>query len=141
MPLGRLIAVVGAQFGRHSHRLLAEHGATATSVGLLGALAEDPGLSHREMARRLWLTPATLTPVVDALEQAGHVERRRDPDDRRVVRLHLTDAGREWLRDTHAAVGAAFKSRVPQPPPGDEAVIRRYLITVLAALNEPDGAP
>ena len=78
MPLARLIAVVGAQFGRYSQRVLAEHGATATSVGLLGALAEEDGLSHREMARRLWLTPATLTPVVGAPEATRHIRRSRD---------------------------------------------------------------
>lgn len=141
MPLGRLIGVVGAQFGRYSQRVLAEHGATASSVGVLGALACEDGLSHREMARRLWLTPATLTPVVDALEQAGHVRRHRDPDDRRVVRLHLTDEGREWLRSTYSEVARAFRARIPPPPPGHEQIIRDYLVAVLAAINETDGPP
>jgi len=141
MPLARLIAVVGAQFGRYSQRVLAEHGATATSVGLLGALAEEDGLSHREMARRLWLTPATLTPVVDALEAAGHVRRGRDPSDRRVVRLHLTEPGRTWLADTYAEVAHAFRARIPAAPPEHEQIIRNHLVAVLAAINDPEGPP
>jgi len=93
------------------------------------------------MARRLWLTPATLTPVVDALEAAGHVRRGRDPSDRRVVRLHLTEPGRSWLADTSAEVARAFRARIPAAPPEHEQIIRNHLVAVLAAINDPEGPP
>ncbi|MBI2766641.1 MAG: MarR family transcriptional regulator [Chloroflexi bacterium] len=40
----------------------------------------------------------TVTGVLDRLERAGHIGRRRDLDDRRAVRLELTDSGRELVR-------------------------------------------
>src|SRR5437764_4877786 len=92
MPLGKLIPWVSHAITRFFHDVVAEHGLTRTALAVLAALAEQDGLSHRELAEHVLLTPATLTPVVDALEAGGDIRRDRDPDDRRVVRLHLTDA-------------------------------------------------
>jgi len=41
----------------------------------------------------------TVTGVLDRLERAGHITRRRDLDDRRAVRLDLTDSGRRLVKD------------------------------------------
>lgn len=141
MPLLRLVAVAGTQLARYSQRVLAEHDATVTSIGVLSTLAESDGLSHRDIARQLWLTPATLTPVVDGLERAGHVQRERDSDDRRVLRLHLTEAGRDWLAETYDQVAHTLRASIPAAPPGHEHAIRNYLAAVLAAVNDCEGPP
>lgn len=53
---------------------------------------ETPTLGY--IARRLMVTPAVVTGIVDRLEKRGYVRRQADSEDRRVVRLALTDAGR-----------------------------------------------
>jgi DNA-binding MarR family transcriptional regulator len=50
-----------------------------------------------DLSRKLSLAPATLVPVVDALEMKGLVERGRDLSDRRRVPLYLTTAGEATL--------------------------------------------
>ncbi|MGD9530068.1 MarR family transcriptional regulator [Pseudonocardia sp.] len=100
--------------------------------------AGGAGLSHRELAARLGVAPATLTPALDALEDAGDVRRARDPDDRRVVRLAITADGSRRLARAYPLVRAATGVRLPQLPPDDEAVVRRYLLALLAAVAE-DG--
>jgi DNA-binding MarR family transcriptional regulator len=59
-------------------------------------------LSHRpytssELSRKLHLDPATLVPVIDALERQGLVQRGRDPNDRRRQPLALTQSGADLL--------------------------------------------
>jgi DNA-binding MarR family transcriptional regulator len=49
----------------------------------------------KELAEYLGLAVNTVTDVVDALERRGLAQRRRDDADRRVVRVELTEAGRE----------------------------------------------
>ena len=66
------------------------------------AYAVLAALRHRqatsaEISRKMMLTPATLVPVVDTLEEQGLVERRQDPDDRRRTPLFVTPAGRSLL--------------------------------------------
>ncbi|HMD94469.1 MAG TPA: MarR family transcriptional regulator [Trebonia sp.] len=46
-----------------------------------------------ELADHLGIVPRSVTTVVDALEEAGLVRREVDPQNRRAIRLHLTDRG------------------------------------------------
>ncbi len=119
---------------------MAVHGLSATALAVLGALAHADALSHRELAGRLGVTPATLTPVVDALAARGDVVRQRDRDDRRQVRLSITAGGRDRLAAAFAAVAGALRERMPQPSPDERTVIRAYLLAVLAAVDT-DGPP
>jgi MarR family transcriptional regulator, organic hydroperoxide resistance regulator len=132
-PLEVLLSRVGAAVTRHRRRQAARHGLTPTAIAVLAALDAGSGRgaapSHRELAGTLGLSPATLTPVVDALEAAGEVRRERDRTDRRVVRLHPTAAGR-----THLA-GAHSPSSLPRPAPEIEPAVRAYLLAVLAAVE------
>ncbi len=132
VPLEVLLPRVGAAVVRYRRRLTAAHGRTPTAVAVLAAL-DDPAdaPSHRELAGRLGLSPATLTPVLDALEDAGEVRRERDRVDRRVVRLHRTPAGRARL------AAARPPARLPLPAPEVEPAVRAYLLAVLAAAEAP----
>jgi DNA-binding MarR family transcriptional regulator len=58
------------------------------------ALWEEDGASMKRLGERLTLDSATLTPLLKRLEAEGIVERRRDVEDERVVRIHLTKSGR-----------------------------------------------
>ncbi|MFC5995046.1 MarR family winged helix-turn-helix transcriptional regulator [Pseudonocardia hispaniensis] len=136
MPLGKLLVWTGRAVGCHYQRAVAAQGLTSTSIGVLGVLGHCEGLSHRELAGRLGVTPATLTPVIDALEEAGQLRRERDRHDRRVVRLSLTEAGRDRLVAAFAQVVTAFREKLPHPPPDQAEIIRQYLLGVLDAIKD-----
>ena len=135
-PLDRLLTAAGQAAGRLRQRAASTHGLSTTALGVLGVLAEADAVSQRELAGRLDVTPATLTPVLDGLERAGSVLRSRDARDRRVIRLSITPAGRERWSAARAGVAAAVRERLPQPGPEDEAIIRGYLIAVLAGCDD-----
>lgn len=71
-------------------------------LGLEGALPS------RLLAERIGCGQPTLTGVVDRLEQVGLVKRERATDDRRVVRVTLTDAGSKL----HKAMDSAFEQQL-----------------------------
>jgi DNA-binding MarR family transcriptional regulator len=82
--------------------LLAQLGAHAASqfakkLGGLQLTPADAGLSQQELAARLQIHPSRLVAILDNLEKRGFVERRANPDDRRLYSLHLTQAGGETL--------------------------------------------
>ncbi|MDT4840159.1 Transcriptional regulator SlyA [compost metagenome] len=56
-----------------------------------------------ELAEQLEVKPITLARLLDQLEQAGLVERRPDPDDRRAYRLYLRKEADKALSDIRAA--------------------------------------
>jgi MarR family transcriptional regulator, organic hydroperoxide resistance regulator len=136
MPLGRLLTWTGQALGRHYQHTVAAHGFSSTALNVLGVLLHTDALSHRDLAGHLGITPATLTSVIDALEETGEVVRERDPVDRRIVRVLITDHGRDRLRAAFAEVAAALRERMPRPGPAEQKVIRDYLLAVLAAVDD-----
>jgi MarR family transcriptional regulator, transcriptional regulator for hemolysin len=86
-------------------RLAVGLGVTRAQWKVLFKLTRTPGLRQVELADMLDLEPITLCRIVDRLEEAGWVERARDPEDRRAWRLHVT-AKAQPLIDKLQAVGA-----------------------------------
>ena len=72
---------------------LAKMGITYPQYILLLVLWQDGSRTISDIARRLKLPANGITPVIDRLEAAGLVVRRRDPEDRRVISIHLTAEG------------------------------------------------
>jgi DNA-binding MarR family transcriptional regulator len=72
-------------------------GVTGPQARLLLMLDRQPGEYQGYYADQLDVEPITLCRMVDRLADAGLIERRPDPADRRARRLHLTDKSREKL--------------------------------------------
>lgn len=66
---------------------------------VLWCLWEEEGVKMSELARCAGLEPSTMTGLLDRMERQGFVTREADPDDRRALRIHLTESGRS-LRET-----------------------------------------
>ena len=86
-------------------RLAVGLGVTRAQWKVLFKLTRKPGLRQVELADLLDLEPITLCRIVDRLEEAGLVERSRDPEDRRAWKLHVT-AKAQPLIEKLQAVGA-----------------------------------
>ena len=77
------------------------YGMTRAQGVILARLARQPGLSQNEMAAICEVEPISVGRLVDRLEARGLLERRADPGDRRIRRLHLLPASEPIL----AAIG------------------------------------
>jgi len=67
---------------------------TLAQVRALGVLEERAGCTMGELARRLGVSLSAATGLADRLVQHGRIERVADPEDRRVVRLRLSQTGK-----------------------------------------------
>ena len=66
-----------------------QHDMTRAQWGILVWLERQPGISQKELSELLEVEPITVARLIDRLEARGMVERRPDPRDRRIWRLHL----------------------------------------------------
>jgi DNA-binding MarR family transcriptional regulator len=105
----------------HGQRELAAaaalHGLTELQIRVLRYLYRTGPTPIGVLADYLANDPSTLTTFVDRLEQRQYVERRNDPDDRRVKRIALTESGErtvEDLRDYLAEVAPVSKLNMAQ---------------------------
>ena len=90
--------------------LLDALGITYPQYLVLSALWEEDGRTITAIADRLSLEPSTITPLVKRLEQAGFVERRRNPEDERQVRVTLNGKGRS-LQPESCCLNRALQER------------------------------
>lgn len=74
------------------------YGMTRAQGLILVRLARQPGLSQNELAALCEVEPITIGRLVDRLEGRGFLERRSDPGDRRIRRLHLLPASEPVLK-------------------------------------------
>jgi DNA-binding MarR family transcriptional regulator len=74
-------------------------GLSPPHVGILGMLRRSAGQSQQDLAGSLGMHPSRMVAIIDELEDKGLIERRANPDDRRVYALFLTPAGEKALRD------------------------------------------
>lgn len=85
-------------------------GIPAAHYTMLISVHQDPGLTGAELARRLNITPQAVAYLADRLASRGHLERRSHARHRHVQELHLTDAGRDVLRQADAVIQEVERS-------------------------------
>ena len=105
-------------------------------LGVLRVLQAGDGLKSSDVAARGWSSPGTLTSVVNTLVREGYVERRSDAGDRRVVRLFVTDRGRQVVEDYFSLAGPCWRDAFDFVDPADEPVIRKFFIDMIGQFSE-----
>lgn len=81
-------------------RIAERHGMSYRDIYLLMTLRRaGRALTPTELLDELSITMAAITKRIDRLVESGHVQRTRDPDDGRSVRIELTDRGRSLVDD------------------------------------------
>jgi MarR family transcriptional regulator for hemolysin len=110
-PTGLHITQTGKAVNRAFNDALADAGGTVPVWLVLNALARKAPDSQLDLARAVGIEGPTLTRHLDGLEEAGLVVRRRDLDDRRTVRVELTDKGRR-LHECLLQAVIAFHKRL-----------------------------
>lgn len=123
--LRRLIQLVQTR----SKKIRKETGITGPQLLAMKTLTASPAISISELARRIYLHPATVVGIVDRLEAQELVERLRSEDDRRQVNVKLTRKGKAALRKTPGADQGSL-------PGGMEALPEKQLRRIAVSLEQ-----
>jgi DNA-binding MarR family transcriptional regulator len=137
-PLHALLLAASRIMGTFYAGTLAQSGLRISPAGLgvLRVLLAGDGLKSSDVAARGWSSPGTLTSVVSTLVREGYVERRSDAADRRVVRLFVTDMGRQVCADYYSLAGPYWRDAFAFVDPADEPVIRKFFVDMIGQFSE-----
>ena len=123
---------------REFDRRAAALGTTRAQWRVLVRLARSGGtggIRQVDLADALDVEPISLCRMVDRLEQAGLVERRRDEEDRRAWRIHLTEKAAPLVEELQA-IGEVFHAdSLTGIPDGDLGILRDVLARIRDNLN------
>ncbi|OUC11799.1 MAG: hypothetical protein B0A82_26100 [Alkalinema sp. CACIAM 70d] len=94
---------------------------------LLAYLEQQPGTNLSKVAEYLDVTRATASATIERLVQSGYVDRSVDPQERRYVRLHLTDHGLQELEAMRQMIRNQLAALLTSLPPEQLASIETSL--------------
>jgi DNA-binding MarR family transcriptional regulator len=92
-----LLAQLGAHAASQFAGRLRVLDLTPADAGILRLLSASAGMSQQELALKLQIHASRMVAILDNLEKHSVVERRQNPEDRRLYSLYLTENGREVL--------------------------------------------
>ena len=126
-----LLSKIGKDARRRSAIRLAERELRLWHLAVLAALEDFGPQVQRELASRLGVDPSDMVKVLDDLTAHGHVERSRDPADRRRVQARLTPAGHAALTELLAEAHAADEELLAPLNPAEREQLHGFLTRML----------
>jgi MarR family transcriptional regulator, organic hydroperoxide resistance regulator len=112
-------------------RCLAETGASSAQLGAMFYIREHEPCAQAEIASAFGQDESAATGMLQRMERGGYISRERDPEDRRVTRVSLTDTGRAALAQGDAMLHG-FNARIGKGFSQAELdVVRRFLESLI----------
>jgi MarR family transcriptional regulator, organic hydroperoxide resistance regulator len=124
LALSQLLAAERRLRSRDQHR---SGKLTFAQVRSLLALGREREMTAGQLARSADLNPATVTAMLDQLEEAGIVQRQRSTEDRRVYNVSLTPEGWELLERKVAAWQAIWEEHMSELSDGEIETAERVI--------------
>jgi len=141
-PLGFALGAAARKLAKFYTQALAGHSLTPSQLFLLRQLWFEDGLPLRDLGLRAQLDATSTTWLVDQLERAVLVERKRNDTDRRIVRVWLTEVGRQAQAELAPELSrwenALHQELLLHHTPDEIAAFRRVLATLINTLPEGD---
>jgi MarR family transcriptional regulator, transcriptional regulator for hemolysin len=131
-PIGLHLARTARSVSRAFDDALAQAGGSVPVWLVLISLKSRPVRNQRELAEAVGIREATLTHHLNAMDEQGLITRRRDPANRRVHLVELTEAGEAAFQRLRGAA-TAFDQRLRAGLTGDELSQLEALLGRLAA--------
>jgi MarR family transcriptional regulator, transcriptional regulator for hemolysin len=136
-PIGLAVTATAKALSRAFDDALAAVGGSTPTWLVLQAVQSTEAATQGELAAVVGVRQPTLTHHLDGLERAGLVTRTRDPGNRRVQRIAVTESGEQlFLRLRRAA--AAFEGRLRAGLDDDDVATLRRLLAQLEENAQPD---
>jgi DNA-binding MarR family transcriptional regulator len=130
-----LLSQVGILASQRFARRIAEVGLHPPQFRVMNIVDAAEGQSQQAIAEAIGAPPSRMVAIVDELEEAGLVERRPHPSDRRVRALYLTAAGRKILAQGRKIAGEHEEELMQ----GLSAADRKRLAALLRKVVDEQG--
>lgn len=130
-----LLRKAGQRVAEQAETGLVSLNMTLRQFGVLNVLAAEPGLNQRAVGAKLRIDRTTIVALVDGLEAAGLVERRRGAD-RRTFALYLSEAGQDALEKSRVVMAQVHDEFLAPLSSAERELLRELLIRLVAGGDE-----
>src|SRR5438477_11866105 len=119
----------------HSHLLQRDYGVTGPQLSTLRVIHRLQPVSTGALARAAYIGYATLTGILDRLEEHGFVTRTRDSSDRRTVILKMTKEGERLLGTAPSLLQNRLREELGRMPQSEQSTLLNSLLRVASLME------
>lgn len=123
-----LISQVMHLYLQRSIHLLRDLNVHPGQCGMLWTLARNDGLSQKELAKKMGITPPSITVMIRKLEAEELIIKRQDKKDQRITRIYITEEGRKVAEHMNAVLEQMEKETFANMNEQEIMLLRRLLI-------------
>lgn len=116
------------------------YGLSSAQWRLLVRVFKEEGVAQARLAELLEIEPISVSRLIDRMEEAGWIERRFDPGDRRVRQIFLTDRSRPIFGEMRAVATDVFDQAMTGLSPEERRATIAHLKTIVSNLSDGDPA-
>jgi MarR family transcriptional regulator, organic hydroperoxide resistance regulator len=131
----QLLAQFSQAYRSLSDAFMEQIGMHRAQAALLCRLYTQDGLTQSEIAKQLAVQGPTATDMLQRMEETGLVTRLRDPQNNRLVRVYLTEAGREKERNVREQFTKLERAVFADFSEDERAHLRRLLSRTLENID------
>ena len=131
LSIGRLMNRVTRTHMENVHNSFEKYGVQKTFGPLLFRLSSAEGITQNELAGAMQVSPPSICVNIKKMESEGLLVRNSDEDDMRLIRLYLTDEGREVAEKSGREVALADDKLVKTLTSDEKQELKRILIKIL----------
>lgn len=135
MELGELLKEITLVLNALHRRYVCGEGQTLSQCFVLMSIPYD-GLDMSGLSRKLGLDNSTTTRLVDTLEKHGWVQRKKDPRDRRVMTVRLTEEGEHVAKELDGSMESLGQAVLEHLSPEKRESTREVLQELLWGLSK-----
>lgn len=121
---------------KNASHLFKQYDLKPWQAGMLFALHHNSGLSQRELAKTMRLTPPTITSGIQKMEKQELIERRSDKQDQRIMRLYLTEKAENCIEQIQDVVRQMEEMLVQGFTIEEKILLKRFLLQMRENLKQ-----
>ena len=122
----------------HSQKLVRAAGLTTPQLLVMQAIEKEGSPSTSALARHIVVSQATVTRIIDRLEQRGLVRRDKSSTDRRVINVSLTDSGRIKLEAAPEPLQSEFLRKFRKLDAWEQHMLKASLMRIAKMMDAED---
>lgn len=136
-----LLMEISRHYAGRCFQQISELGIHPSQMPFMMILSRRNGCSQKEMAERLEIKPPTVNVSIQRLEKSGIVCRKKDEQDQRIMRVYLTEQGKETVARIQKQVEALEKIVFGNFSDAELCLLRRFFEQMLENLDRAPGKP
>lgn len=139
IPMLGVLGITSHRAQNMAREMYQEFDMNRSFASVLFMLGRKESMSQKELAGHLNVTPPSITSLIQKMEKTGHITRKPDDNDQRMMRLSLTEKGRSCIQSVKEVADRMEEILFEGMTMEERLLFRRLVLQINENLDKHEG--